>query len=98
MACIPLNIQNGFFITASVWQNAPNTSFDGMTLILTAGGPNPGLSVQQGTNSLFHAQLANRTLRYQVLGNKYLVILDIEVGAGLPSTRRVSLVNFATWT
>jgi HYDIN/CFA65/VesB-like, Ig-like domain/von Willebrand factor type A domain len=97
MACTPLNIQNGLFITSSVWSNAPSTSFDGKTLTLAAGGPNPGLSVQQGPNSIFHAQLANRSVRYQVLGNKFLVILDTEQGAG-PSTRSVSLVNFATWT
>jgi hypothetical protein len=97
MACTPLNIQNGLFITSSVWSNAPSTSFDGKTLTLAAGGPNPGLSVQQGPNSIFHAQLANRSVRYQVLGNKFLVILDTEQGAG-PSTRSVSLVNFANWT
>jgi hypothetical protein len=97
MACTPLNIQNGLFITTSAWQNAPSASFDGKTLTLAAGGPNPGLSVQQGANSVFHAQLANRTLRYQVLGNKYLVILDTEAGPGA-STRSVSLVNFATFT
>ena len=32
-----------------------------------------------------------------VLGNKYLVILDMESGAGA-STRWLSLVDFSTWT
>lgn len=32
-----------------------------------------------------------------MLGSKYLVIFDVEAGVG-PSTRIVSLVNFATWT
>src|SRR5947209_18046108 len=97
MACIPLNIQPGLFITVAPWLANPSTSFDGKTVTLITAGPNPGISVQQGTNSLFHAQLPNRTLRYMVLGNKFLVILDTEGGAGL-STRVVSLVNFATWS
>ncbi|HEY5834583.1 hypothetical protein, partial [Streptomyces sp.] len=33
---------------------------------------------------------------YQVLGNKYLVILDVEAGVGA-STRTVSVLDFATW-
>ena len=96
MACTPLNIQAGPFITASAWLTATSASFDGKTLTLAPGGPNPGLLVQQGAHSLFHAKLANRNLSYQVLGNKFLVILDAEQGA--LGTRSVSLVNFATWT
>src|SRR5437667_9631153 len=97
MACIPLNIQPGLFITVAPWVGNPSTSFDGKTVTLVTAGPNPGISVQQGTNSLFHVQLLNHTLRYMVLGNKFLVILDTEGGAD-PSTRVVSLVNFTTWT
>lgn len=98
MSCTPLPITPGLFLTASIWENAPNKTFDGKSLTLAAGGPNPGLSVQQGSKSIFHAQLANRTLRYQVLGNKFLVILDMETTS--PSTRHVSLVDFTktTWT
>jgi hypothetical protein len=97
MACTPLGIQVGFFINTNAWSNAPSASFDGKTLTLTAGGANPGIVVQQGGNSIFHAQLANRTLRYMVLGTKYLAILDIDTGGG-SSTRYVSIVNFTTWT
>jgi len=97
MACTPLNIQPGLFINVAPWINAPNTSFDGKTLTLTIGGASPGLSVQQGTQYVFHSLLPNRALHYMVLGNKYLVILDVETGAG-PSTRAVSLVNFSNWT
>ncbi|MCX5199351.1 choice-of-anchor D domain-containing protein [Streptomyces sp. NBC_00249] len=97
MACTPLNIQNGLFINTNTWQNAPSASFDGKTLTLAAGGPNPGISVQQGTKSFFHAQLANHSIRYQVFGNKYLVIVDAEAGAG-SSTRTLFVVNFTTWT
>ena len=97
MACTPLNIQNGPFLSSSAWLNAPAANFDGKTLTLTTTGGSPGLSVQQGAKSLFHAQLANRVLRYQVLGNKFLVILDMETGLG-PSTRTVSLVDFTSWT
>lgn len=97
MACTPLDIQVGYFYNTGNWDNTPSQSFDGKTLTLTTSGPNPGISVQQGPKSVFHAQLSNRTLSYMVLGNKYLVILDMEGGGGA-STRWVSLVNFATWT
>src|SRR5207237_4130320 len=97
MACTPLGIQVGLFINTGAWSNAPSASFDGKTLTLTSGGPNPGVLVQQGGQSVFHPQLINRSLHYMVLGTKYLVILDAETGAG-SSTRSVSLVNFATWT
>jgi len=98
VACSPLNIQTGLFLTGTAWSNAPNASFDGKTLTYTAGGANPGIVVQQGANSVFHAQLAGRTLKYLVLGNpqKYLVILDAETGAS--SQRWVSIVDFSTWT
>lgn len=98
MACNPLNIQNGLFINVTAWLNAGSASFDGKTLTYNAGGPNPGLSVAQGGNNVFHAQLNGRTLRYMILGTpqKYLVVLDLE--AGSPSTRRLSLVDFSTWT
>ena len=87
MACSPLNIQTGLFLTGTAWSNALNASFDGKTLTYTPGGSNPGLVVQQGGNSVFHAQVAGRTLKYLVLGTpqKYLVILDAETGP--PSQR-----------
>ncbi|HEY5834516.1 hypothetical protein, partial [Streptomyces sp.] len=96
MACTPLNIQAGPFITNSPWLSAPSAAFDGKTLTLTTGGPNPGLSVVQGARNFFHPRLLNRTIHYQVLGNKYLVILDVEAGVGA-STRTVSVLDFATW-
>jgi len=97
MTCTPLNIQAGFFITSSIWEKAQSRTFDGKTITLTTSGPNPGILVQQGSNSIFHSQMANRTLSYMVLGNKYLLILDVEdiVGSGI---RRISLVNFNSWT
>lgn len=95
MACTALTIDVGLFITASPWETTPSKSFDGKTVTHTTSGPNPGISVQKGASSLFHSQLANRNLFYGVLGNKYLVILDAETGAGT-STRYVSLVNFDT--
>jgi hypothetical protein len=97
MACTPLNINTGLFYTASPWETAPTKSFDGKTVTCTPGGPNPGILVQKGAQSLFHAQSVNRHLSYGVLGNKFLVILDAETGTG-PSTRMVSLVNFDTMT
>lgn len=97
MACTPLNIDAGLFLTSSPWETTPSKSFDGKTVTNTTSGPSPGISVQKGASSLFHARLANRTLHYGVLGNKFLVILDVEGGAG-PSTRWVSLVNFDTMT
>jgi Abnormal spindle-like microcephaly-assoc'd, ASPM-SPD-2-Hydin len=97
MTCTPLNIQAGLFINTNNWSNAPSASFDGKTLTLTVGGGSPGLSVQQGPRSVFHPKLANRNVRYQVLGNKFLVILDVEQSTG-SGTRSISLVNFATWT
>lgn len=98
MPCSPLNIQNGLFTTSSFWLNASSANFDGKTLTYNAGGAYPGLSVTQGTKSVFHAQLNGRTVKYMILGSpqKYLVILDIETTT--PSTRRVSLVDFSTWT
>ncbi|MDQ3668004.1 MAG: choice-of-anchor D domain-containing protein, partial [Acidobacteriota bacterium] len=47
--------------------------------------------------SVFHPKGPNRNLSYGVLGNKFLVILDVETGAG-SSTRWVSLINFDTMT
>lgn len=98
VACNPLSIQNGLFLTGTAWSTAPSTSFDGKTVMYAAGGANPGISVQQGANSVFHAQLAGRTLKYLVLGTpqKYLLILDAETGSS--SQRWVSLVDFSTWT
>lgn len=97
MPCNPLNIQTGLFITIGSWESLPSKSFDGKTLTLTTSGPSPGLLVQQGSESVFHAQLINRNLSYRVLGDKYLLILDVEdiVGSG---TRRMTIVNFDTWT
>ncbi|MEZ4416379.1 MAG: choice-of-anchor D domain-containing protein [Gemmatimonadota bacterium] len=98
MSCTPLSITPGLFLTASIWENTPSKTFDGKSLTLTTTGGSPGLSVQQGGNNIFHPQLANRTLRYRVLGNKFLVILDSETTS--PSTRSVSLVDFtkSPWT
>jgi hypothetical protein len=98
VACTPLNIDAGLFITTSPWETTPTKSFDGKTVTLTTSGGSPGISVvKSGGGSLFHAQLANRVLHYGVLGNKYLLILDVDSGVG-PSTRSVSLVNFDTMT
>jgi hypothetical protein len=94
MACTPLNIQNGLFVP-SVWSTALSTGFNGGTVTYTPGGPSPGIVVQKGSQSVFHAQLGNQTLKYMVLGNEYVLILAVDTGAG-PSTRNVSLVNFAT--
>jgi von Willebrand factor type A domain len=96
MACTPLSIQPGLFVAGN-WISAPTTAFDGKTVTLTTTGGFPGLAVQQGGQHLFHAQLTGHTLQYRVLGGKYLLILDQESGPG-PSTRSVSLVNFASWT
>ena len=97
MACTPLNIDPGLFLTTNPWESTPSKSFDGKTVTHTTSGPNPGISVQKGMLSVFHQQLNNHTLSYGVLGNKFLVILDVEAGGG-SSTRHVSLVNFATMT
>lgn len=97
MACTPLNINSGLFFTASPWESTPSKSFDGKTVTLTTSGPNPGILVQKGAQSVFHQELANRNLSYGVLGNKFLVILDVETGVGL-SQRWVSLINFDTMT
>jgi hypothetical protein len=98
VACNPLNIQTGLFLTGTLWSNAPSTSFDGKTVTYAAGGANPGITVQQGANSVFHAQPAGRVLKYLVLGTpqKYLLILDAETGS--PSQRWISLIDFGTWT
>lgn len=94
----PLNIKNGLFLTGTAWSTAPSTSFDWKTVTYEAGGAYPGITVQQGANSVFHAQLAGRTLKYLVLGTpqEYLLILNAETGS--PSQRWVSQVDFATWT
>lgn len=97
MVCTPLNIDTGLFFTASPWETTASRSFDGKTITRTTSGPNPGILVQKGAQSVFHAQGLNRNLLYGVLGNKFLVILDVETGAG-SSTRWVSLINFDTMT
>jgi hypothetical protein len=97
MACTPLNIDVGLFLTTNPWESTPSKSFDGKTVTHTTSGPNPGITVTKGAQSVFHQQLNNRTLSYGVLGNKFLVILDVEGGPG-SSTRHVSLVNFDTMT
>ena len=91
MACNPLNIQTGSFITSSNWLNAPSATFDGKTLTLSAAG----LAVSQGANNRFHPVAAGRTLKYQILGTpqKYLLILDVETGPGA-NTRTVTLMDF----
>jgi hypothetical protein len=98
MAAGPLNIQTGFFLTSSIWLGAPNAQFGDKTktVTLTSSGPNPGLSVRQGAKHVFHSQLTNRRLRYQILGDKYLVILDIS-SLGGSSTRTITLVDFTSW-
>jgi hypothetical protein len=97
MACTPLSIDPGLFLTTNPWETTASKSFDGKTVTRVSSGPNPGISVQKGAQSLFHQQLNNHTLSYGVLGNKFLLILDVEAGGG-PSTRSVSLVNFDTMT
>lgn len=97
MACTPLNIDVGLFLTTNPWESTPSKSFDGKTVTHTPGGPNPGITVTKGPQTVFHQQLNNHTLFYGVLGNKFLVILDVEGGGGL-STRHVSLINFDTMT
>lgn len=98
MACTPLTIQTGLFITLDPWVTAASTTFDGKTVTRTTSGPNPGISVQQGGNSDFFPLLTNHTQNYKVLGNRYLLILDVENAGGGSSTRTVTLLNFATWT
>src|SRR5438552_2867871 len=88
MACTPLNIDVGLFLTTNPWESTPSKSFDGKTVTHTPGGANPGITVTKGPQSLFHQQLNNHTLSYGVLGNKFLVILDVEGGGG-SSTRHV---------
>ncbi|MDQ3665822.1 MAG: hypothetical protein M3410_04320, partial [Acidobacteriota bacterium] len=90
MACTPLNIDVGLFFTASPWETSPSKTFDGKIVTHTNSGPNPGILVQKGPQSVFHPKGPNRNLSYGVLGNKFLVILDVETGAG-SSTRWVSL-------
>jgi hypothetical protein len=97
MACTPLNIDPGLFLTTSPWETTASKTFDGKTVTRTTSGPNPGITVTKGAQSVFHQQLNNHNLSYGVLGNKFLVILDVEAGGG-PSTRTVTLVNFATMT
>lgn len=97
MACTPLTIDTGLFFTTNPWETTPSKTFDGKTVTLTTSGPSPGISVQKGALSFFHAKLNNHTLSYGVLGNKFLVILDVEGGGG-SSTRTVSLANFDTMT
>lgn len=94
MACTALAIDTGLFLTTNFWEQAPTKSFDGKTVTLNAAG----ISVtKSGMSPVFHAKLANRVLHYMVLGNKFLLILDVESGAG-PSQRWVSLVNFGNGT
>ncbi len=93
MACTPLGVDVGGFFTSEPWSNAPSATFDGKTITLDSAG----LVVAQGANSVFHQRLAGRNILYRVLGTKFLVILDVETGAG-PTQRSVSVVDFATWT
>ena len=97
MVCTPLSIDTGLFITASPWEAAASKNFDGKTVTRTTTGPNEGILVQKGAQSIFHPQGLNRNLLYGVLGNKFLVILDVVTAAG-PSTRGLSLINFDTMT
>ncbi len=95
MVCIPLNIINGLFITIEDWDSSPSKSFDGKTLTLTTNSSANGISIQEGSKSIFHPQTAGHKLKYRVLGRKYLVILD--TGPGNPSTRSLSVVDFSKW-
>ena len=94
MACTPLSIDAGLFFTTSPWEQTATKSFDGKTVTFTAGGPNPGIGVQKGGQSLFHAKLNNHVLHYAVFGSKFLVILDVQSGG----TAALTLVNFDTMT
>ena len=62
MACTSLNIDPGLFLTTNPWDSSPSRSFDGKTVTLTTAGPNPGIAVQKGMQSLFHQQLNNHRL------------------------------------
>jgi hypothetical protein len=97
VACTPLDVKIGSFLTGTAWSNSPSTTFDGKTVTYDAGGSNPGITVQGPTGSVSHDQLQGRLLKYLVLGTpqKFLVILDVETGLG---QRRLSLVDFTTWT
>jgi hypothetical protein len=86
---------NGLFITNEPWDSSPSKSFDGKSITLTTTGSWPGISIQEGSRSIFHSQKAGHMLKYRVLGKKYLVILD--TGPGNPSTRSVSVVDFSKW-
>lgn len=97
MVCVPLNIDTGLFINVSPWETNASRSFDGKTVTRTTSGPNPGILVQKGIQSVFHPQGLNRNLLYKVIGNKFLVILEVETGIGT-STRSVWLINFDTMT
>nr|MBA2559234.1 choice-of-anchor D domain-containing protein [Propionibacteriales bacterium] len=95
MVCTPLPVDNGAFLNTNPWESTATKTFDGKTVTLTPGGPNPGLSIQKGASSHFHPLLAQHQILYAVLGNKWLAINDHETGIGL-TTRYISVFNFDT--
>jgi hypothetical protein len=83
VACNPLNIQTGLFLTGTMWSNAPNASFDGKTLTYAAGGANPGITVQQGANSVFHAcSRSTSSWRLNISPGMELSVLEVSPRSG----------------
>ena len=97
MACTPLLIDVGLFLTTSPWEKTASKSFDtNKKVTFTTAGPNPGITIEKGGAPYFYSQLSGHSLLYAVLGNKYLLLLDVEGGA--TGTRTLSVFNFDTMT
>jgi hypothetical protein len=92
MDCTPLDIRTGNFSDAGNWLTASPKTFDDKKLTLNSNG----LLVEGETGEHNIPLLPNHTLSYQVLGHKFLLVLDNEVGLDV-STRRVLVLNFETW-
>lgn len=95
MSCTPLDIATGLFITNEDWSKDAKKPFDAnsKTVELTPAG----ISVKQGGNLVSHQLLTNHELLYRVLGDKYLVILDVEKSVS-STDRTLSVVDFSKWT
>jgi hypothetical protein len=100
MACVPLNIQPGLFITNATWQLDTSATFDGKTLTLNNDPDNPSIEVKQGSQRLVHqprdTQFGDIVLYYMILGNKYLLIFDSSQNSTGSKSLRAWVVDFTT--
>ncbi|MDT8385745.1 MAG: choice-of-anchor D domain-containing protein [Gammaproteobacteria bacterium] len=88
MACTPLSIQTGLFLTTANWSTAPSASgAHGRSVTLSA----TGLLIESPTGSTFHSKTATSVIKYLFFGDGHLAVLTRS-----DTTVSVNSVDFST--